>query len=394
MKVSVAIFAYNHERFIRQAIDSALMQQVDFDYEIVIGEDCSMDDTRAIVADYQKRFPRRICLLLSEKNLGGRKNLTRTLRNCQGEYVALLDGDDYWTSPYKLQKQVDFLDSHPECAICFHEVTVFDEDGSGGPRNYCRADQKKISTLEDLLSKNFIPTCSVMYRNGLVNELPDWYYAVPVGDWPFHILVAQHGNIGYIDEVMGAYRKHPGGVLSRLDRGELFLQDLEVLRQINAGLNFRYEDRIRAVVSARWGAFAAFLVEQEAERGSVEGAMSNVMAMFNEWSGDSVVPDAWKAQSLSRIYAHSFFASYRTHDIPMTRYCLVKMVRHDPSWLRNGGVWSLAAEAFLGQRVAAWLRRWARAAVPIAEKSARHLQTDRVRGTCRSPEESTDAIEG
>lgn len=109
MKVSVLMITYNHEKFIAQAIDSILMQQVNFDYEIVIGEDCSTDGTRAIVIQYQKEYPDKIRLLLPEENLGMHKNFVQTFRACQGEYIALLEGDDYWTSPRKLQKQVDFF---------------------------------------------------------------------------------------------------------------------------------------------------------------------------------------------------------------------------------------------------------------------------------------------
>ena len=130
MKVSVHMITYNHEKFIAQAIESALMQQVDFDYEIVIGEDCSTDRTREIVVAYQQRHPDKIRLLLHEQNVGVSLNDIRVYRACRGEYVAWLEGDDYWTSPHKLQKQADFLDSHPACSACFHPVTVFFEDGS------------------------------------------------------------------------------------------------------------------------------------------------------------------------------------------------------------------------------------------------------------------------
>ncbi|MDQ3815609.1 MAG: glycosyltransferase family 2 protein, partial [Armatimonadota bacterium] len=129
MKVSIVMVTYNHEKYIAQAVESVLMQETNFDYELIIGEDCSQDKTRAIVMDFQRRFPERIRLLLPEKNLGGsgKTNFLQTLAAAQGQYVALLEGDDYWTSPHKLQKQVDFLDSHPECAICFHKSNMLYE---------------------------------------------------------------------------------------------------------------------------------------------------------------------------------------------------------------------------------------------------------------------------
>jgi glycosyltransferase involved in cell wall biosynthesis len=211
IKVSVAMITYNHEKFIAKALDSVLMQETSFDYEIIIGEDRSIDDTRSIVIDYQKRYPAKIRLLLNEKNLGGNRNAAQVHRACTGSRVAWIEGDDYWTSPHKLQKQVDFLDGHPECSICFHDVMVIHTDGMHEPANHRPANQKEFSTIEDLLLGNFIPTCSTMYRNGLIEEIPDWFYALPWGDWAFHILNAKHGRIGYINEVMGVWVIHPGG---------------------------------------------------------------------------------------------------------------------------------------------------------------------------------------
>ena len=145
MKVSVSVTAYNHEKYIAQAIDSILMQEVDFEYEIIIGEDYSADNTRNIVIDFQRRYPDKIKLILPQENLGygGNKIFDQTLQVSRGEYVALLDGDDYWTSPHKLRKQVDFLDSHPECSMCFHNAQVFYEDGSREPWNLNTVKQKE-----------------------------------------------------------------------------------------------------------------------------------------------------------------------------------------------------------------------------------------------------------
>ena len=121
-KVSVLMIAYNEEQFVKQAIQSVLMQKANFEYELVIGEDCSTDRTREIVLEFQRKYPDRIRLLLAKRNLGASVNWIRTLRGCRGQYVANLDGDDYLTSAHELQKQADFLDAHPECSICFHAI--------------------------------------------------------------------------------------------------------------------------------------------------------------------------------------------------------------------------------------------------------------------------------
>ena len=208
------MITYNHEKFIAQAIDSVLMQQTTFDYELVIGEDCSTDGTRAIVVDYQQRYPDRIRAFLREKNLGMHENAKQTLDACRGEYIAFLEGDDYWTDPLKLQKQVDYLESHSEYSMCFHNVHVIQEGNEHEPTLWHTQPMKAVYTFEDLLPGNFIHTPSVMYRTGLVTELPAWYYEMPMGDWPLYLLLTQHGGAGYLSDVMAVYRKHAGGVWS------------------------------------------------------------------------------------------------------------------------------------------------------------------------------------
>jgi glycosyltransferase involved in cell wall biosynthesis len=261
MKVSVLMITYNHEKFVARAIDSILMQKVDFDYEVVIGEDCSTDNTREIVLGYKEEFPNKIRLLLNQKNLGGRKNLIQTFKACKGEYIAMLEGDDYWTSPHKLQKQVDFLDTHPECAICFHNVMVIYEDSPeishpfyvqnpNGP--FMKGKPKPISNLEDLLKGNFIQTPSVMFRAPPFDEFPNWFYFTPMGDWSIHILNAQHGKIGYIDEIMGIYRIHDGGVWSSKGLIPKLQREIETYRFFNAHFNFRYNKFIKSKISLRY----------------------------------------------------------------------------------------------------------------------------------------------
>lgn len=247
MKLSVLMITYNHEPFIAHAIESALMQRVSFAYELVIGEDCSTDRTREIVTAYQQKFPDRIRLLTRERNLGINRNLAQTLQACRGEYIATLEGDDLWTSPDKLQKQVDFLDRNPDFAISFHDASAFNADGQITPR-ICRADQREVSSLEDLLKGNFIPNCTTVFRRGLF-EFPEWLYNFRMGDFPLHIFNSQHGKIGYINEVMSAYRVHSGGVWSSSNYVRDTEELIELYNYIDAHLNFKYEKLIKGIVA-------------------------------------------------------------------------------------------------------------------------------------------------
>ena len=140
--VSIVTIAYNLENYLAEAIESVLMQNVNFSYELVIGEDCSKDNTLQIAMDYQSRYPDRIRVLKREKNLGLTPNCVDTHNHCRGKYIALLDGDDYWTDKNKLQKQVDFMELHPEYAGCAHQSSIIRGDASNfvklfGPEDDC-----------------------------------------------------------------------------------------------------------------------------------------------------------------------------------------------------------------------------------------------------------------
>jgi glycosyltransferase involved in cell wall biosynthesis len=248
-KVSVLTTTYNHERYIAQAMDSVLAQQTDFSWEQIIGEDCSTDGTRPIVQDYQRRYPDQIKPILREHNVGRRQNFLEAFSRCQGDYIAILEGDDYWTSPLKLQRQVDFLDAHPDHAICFHAVEARDESGVQAPKEV-RATRGRY-TLEDLLEQNIIPTCSVLFRNRLFASFPDWYLAAPAGDWPLHVLNAHHGAIGYIDELMAVYRIHAGGVWSPQASSVRRRQILLILELFYRNLDSSFKPRIEQSL-ARW----------------------------------------------------------------------------------------------------------------------------------------------
>jgi glycosyltransferase involved in cell wall biosynthesis len=215
MKVSVLTVTYNHEKYVAQAIDSALRQRTDFPYEIVVSEDCSTDGTRAVVEPLAARHPDKVRLLLNDRNLGAHRNFLQAYTACRGEYVALLDGDDYWTAPHKLQRQVEFLDAHPECAFCFHDALMIHE---GSDREHpCRPpEQKPIFDLVDLLPDNFIYGVTVLFRNRLIDRFPDWVFDLKIGDWPFYLLLARHGRIGYLEGTMAVYRKLRSGMMSRV----------------------------------------------------------------------------------------------------------------------------------------------------------------------------------
>lgn len=177
--VSVCCITYNHEKYINEAIDSFLMQETDFPFEIVIGEDCSTDNTRKIVEKYKEMYPNIIKLIVSENNVGAQANFQRTNEACIGEYMALCEGDDYWTDKNKLQIQKDFLESNPEYIICYTDVEAFNENGI--IQDYIGGATKDL-TADELKKATPINTLTTMYRNIMKDKFSAEFKASKYGD--------------------------------------------------------------------------------------------------------------------------------------------------------------------------------------------------------------------
>lgn len=221
-KVSVCITTYNHEDFIAQTLESVLQQKTDFDFEILLGEDDSSDKTREICRRYAKKYPAKIRLFLNDRknviyidgNATGRWNFINLMKHAKGEYFARCEGDDYWTDEHKLQKMVDFMDAHPDYALCFHRVQWL-KNGKLTDEPYLPPVGKAYYTADDLfLYDNFIRTSAVLYRNVLKGKVPQWFTYISFGDIGLHLMHSQYGKIGYLDEVMGVYRVHDSGIFS------------------------------------------------------------------------------------------------------------------------------------------------------------------------------------
>jgi glycosyl transferase family 2 len=231
--VSVVLLAFNHAAFVAQAIESVLIQQAPFPFELVIGEDCSADGTREIVVSYADRHPELIRTVLSDENVGYGAMLHRVVGASRGDLIAYLDGDDYWTSPTKLRRQVEYLERHPECASCFHDVSlVYGE--AGGPSGAVTPGLAEVSfSLEDILKECFLPTTGMMFRREFAEALPSSTFdSAAWVDWWMHIHAAQLGPLGYMPEPLAAYRVHGGGMFSSLDRVSQLANDLRFYEQL------------------------------------------------------------------------------------------------------------------------------------------------------------------
>jgi glycosyltransferase involved in cell wall biosynthesis len=216
--VSVVLRTYGHAPFVAQAIESVLIQKTDFPFELVIGEDCSTDGTREIVQAYGERYPDIVRLVLPERNVGHGEMLRQALAATRGELIAYLDGDDYWTSPGKLAKQAAFMRSNPDCHDCFHDVSlIYDEAGMPSGNVSPRFAEERYG-IEQIVMECFPPAPSMMFRRVVFEELEREAFDSAWLDWIIHVQAATHGPLGYLPEVLAAYRVHRGGMFSALDR--------------------------------------------------------------------------------------------------------------------------------------------------------------------------------
>ncbi len=258
-KLSVLVPTFNHEKFIVQMLDGILMQQTNFEFEIIIGDDASTDNNALIISQFAHKYPNKIQAFLHSKNLGpvepremgGKNNVGFLFSKCRGEYIALCEGDDYWTDPLKLQKQIDFLEHNPSYSLCHHQLEVVYEDNS--PKHLFNTDnQKDTSLIEDLLADKswFLGTASTVFRNIFKQGMPAWWWKSASGDLGIFIEVGRHGKIKYLSEPMAVYRKHRGGMTNiHTPQNSFFLRNrMEMFQVLDKYLNFQYTEILEKTI--------------------------------------------------------------------------------------------------------------------------------------------------
>jgi glycosyltransferase involved in cell wall biosynthesis len=250
--VSVCIFTYNYEKFLAQAIESVLAQRTSFPVEMVIGDDCSTDNTRQIAREYAERYPGRFVLSFNETNIGGTRNWLRTMALCSGKYIALLDGDDYFTDVLKLQKQYDRLESNPEFVLCFHGVEEKYDDIEGMDKTVIF--EKEVFELPDFLQRGwFIRTASTFFRNGVAPlEPPDWVYDFPYRyDTILHVFLCMHGKAIFLRDVMSVWRRHSKGMSRTFSRDAVknMKTVVALAKRLDEYSGFRHSDKVKEYIS-------------------------------------------------------------------------------------------------------------------------------------------------
>jgi glycosyltransferase involved in cell wall biosynthesis len=254
VQVSVCLITYNHEKFIEQAIKSVLEQNANFEYEIVVGEDCSTDTTASILRKLERQNQKRIRAIYRPANLGSKANFLDTLSMCNGEYVAFLEGDDYWTSNNKLQRQVEFLNSNRGAAGVFHRTGVINRELIGLPPVLPPVDPPEFFSLDFLLPSNPFSVSSLLARRACLSNIELWYGKVRPGDWALFMMLAAEGDLGFIPLEMSHYRVHSAGNWNRLSQHHRMALAVQMLVHVMGLVSGKDQELVESVKSsyANW----------------------------------------------------------------------------------------------------------------------------------------------
>jgi glycosyltransferase involved in cell wall biosynthesis len=257
--VSVLMLAFNHERYIRDALEGVMMQRCRFDFELLVGEDASTDSTRAICIEYQRKYPLTIRLVTADRNVGMHDNFFRLLGRARGRHIALCEGDDYWTAPDKLELQVAYLEENPSCAFVFHNAAIRSGSEKQLSGQILRHGPAAVS-IRTIVEKDwFVPTASMVFNNRHLSPFPAQARNYPSADLATQILLAANGTVHYIPRIMSVYRRIETGVTqkisstpkNKLDYAESFIA---MLRSLNVALGYKYHAAFESRIgrTLRW----------------------------------------------------------------------------------------------------------------------------------------------
>ena len=264
--VTACIISYNQEKFIDETLNGAIAQQLNVGYEVVVGDDASTDATPELIAAAAAANPK-LRVLPTIENLGMPGNWARTIDACKGQYIALCEGDDVWSDPQKLQKQIDLLERNPKAAACFSNATVINDDGQQSQYPYVDKDFGMLNA-DDFFKLNFnpIPTCTLVFRRSFFNGFPPEYYQSPFADWILHTLLIQRGDYIYLPESTASYRKHGGGLWSGIQEEKQLLNKLKALEIISALVEPKHRSSVGSAIKKQLDKLLYFYREQ-GERG-------------------------------------------------------------------------------------------------------------------------------
>ncbi|WP_332846878.1 glycosyltransferase [Pseudomonas lactucae] len=308
-KLSILLVTYNHEKYIRQALEALFKQAVEGQLQLVIADDGSSDGTLDIIKEFEGRDPRfTFKYLVNNVNLGITKNYQRGFAQCDSEYIAVLEGDDYWISPKKLSRQLEFLEEHWECALCSVNYWVYEEDRSQFTPRVPVTSSYRIIGARDLIADNLVGNFSTcMYRKSALDELPPGLFEIRSYDWIVNICISRTSLIGFLEEPMSVYRLHSNGVWTQTSHINKLKIQLEVIPAYNALTNNVFNLEFEVLASRLRHVIASSQVESAVD--AVVQPVVQALPRFIDYIPNfmmrflrAVMPDRFKRALLKALY--------------------------------------------------------------------------------------------
>jgi len=276
MKVSICTITYNHEKYVAAALTSFFQQKVNFDFEVIVSDDCSTDNTVHIVEAFAVKYPNQVKIIRHHSNIGMMANFKEALDACSGQYIALCEGDDYWIDNNKLQRQVDLLDARPEISICFHKAKLLFDNVAPFEFGDINKATKEITTFSDLVKGNYIHTPTVVYRNYLFGKYPLSFLKFKFGDWPLHLLNAEHGDILFIPEELAVYRITHSGAWSTKKTVAKIEHTLNFLKAIRHHFSLAHREQFDNSINS----YFKYLIKLQFSSFAFRKAIRNLVCFF------------------------------------------------------------------------------------------------------------------
>ena len=254
--VSVVCTTFNHESYIRPALDGFVIQQCNFPIEVIVHDDASTDNTVAIIQEYVAKYPFIRAILQTENQYSKGFNIWGYLfeKETKGKYIALCEGDDYWTDPYKLQKQVDFLEANEDFAICFHPVKIRMEEEDKIVDDFITPNVFDVTDIYQLAGENYIQTVTVVFKtNSHVFDEFNKMKNLAVGDYVLHMLNAQYGKIKKLNDCMAVYRMHNGGIWAKKEIEYTYPKSIDLLDSLKSVIS---GDGVKQIIDGQKGRIA------------------------------------------------------------------------------------------------------------------------------------------
>ncbi|MBK5721758.1 glycosyltransferase [Dysgonomonas sp. Marseille-P4677] len=244
MKVNVILITYNHAEYIRQTLESILMQETVCDVEIIIADDCSPDNTVDIIREYEDKTAFSFTYLPKAQNMGYNLNYKRAFAACTGDYVAIMEGDDYWVKPNHLQNHIEHLEKQPDSSMSYNRhIRLFTDQNREEIFDWTNENDYEHITTEQLAMGNRIGNLSCcVFRGKYIQNIDPKLFDMEIADWMLGMYMGQFGSLLYLKDVTTAYRIHDNGQWSRMDEKSQFMRIIELINEYDKYFNYKYTE--------------------------------------------------------------------------------------------------------------------------------------------------------